>query len=74
MQAKYSDAGVMWLRLLSFFIFGVMMKQKKKQEEVVSAPKRPVKGVKGMVEDVYPFELAPNERMSHELRQYINDL
>lgn len=51
-----------------------MMKQKKKTEEVPSAPRRPVKGVKGMVEDVYPFELAPNERMSHELRQYINEL
>ena len=50
------------------------MKQKKKSEEMVSVAKRPLKAVKGMLEDVYPFELAPNERMSHELRQYINDL
>jgi hypothetical protein len=48
------------------------MKPKRKQQE--EAPRRTVKPVKAMVEDVYPFELAPNERMSHELRQYINEL
>lgn len=62
------------IALVIFLYLAVMMKQKKKTEEVASMPKRPVKGVKATVEDVYPFELAPNERMSHELRQYINDL
>ena len=48
------------------------MKPKRKQQEEV--PRRAIKPVKGMVEDVYPFELAPNERMSPELRHYINEL
>jgi hypothetical protein len=50
------------------------MNRKQKQEPLPPAPKRQAKPLKGVVDDVYPFQIPAGERMSLEMRQYINEL
>ena len=48
------------------------MNRKQKQEPLPPAPKRQLKPTKGVVDDVYPFQIPAGERMTLEMRQYIN--
>jgi hypothetical protein len=48
--------------------------RKRKQEPSPPPPKRAVKAVKGSVEDIYPLDIPNLEKMSAELKQYLNEL
>lgn len=50
------------------------MNRKRKQEPSPPAPKRQLKAVKGLVEDIYPFDVPSPDRLTPEMRQYINEL
>jgi hypothetical protein len=50
------------------------MNRKQKQEPLPPAHKRQLKPTKGVVDDVYPFQIPAGERMTLEMRHYINEL